>query len=278
MSSARSGGPRHEGGRLRVPTTIVCADWSGSAGGRAICIAKTAGPVISLISPPAGEWTVERVVETARMARQPGDSLVVGFDAPIGLPRSHWDRLIDGIDPALRPPHFAEWLARNDFEEAFFEPCANADAWSVARPFFRIESGAGGRTRYEAVIARAGVDPLRRVDASTGGKPVFVLSGIPGVAGGSACDLWRGLQPLRRAGEVAIWPFDGPLGELTAGKAPAVAEIYPRLAYPIALDGETAARNSRDARRPASRIVAPHSSWGSNWAAPVVCSRPLGRG
>jgi hypothetical protein len=241
--------------QLPLPATIVCADWSGSPAGRAVCLAKTVGPAISPISPPTGGWTVERVVGFAREERLPGESLLVGFDAPIGLPRSYWDRLMESIEAARRPRTFAEWLASDDFDDAFFDACSGAATWSIRRPFFRVEGRKGGRKDYERVIAEAGVDSRRRLESLVGGMPLFIIGGVPGAAGGSACDLWRGLRPLRRAGEVALWPFDGRAAALSAAAPPMVGEIYPRLAYASALDGGKAARSRPESRRGALRAL-----------------------
>jgi hypothetical protein len=78
---------------------------------------------------------------------------------------------------------------------------------------------------------------LREIDLQTGGKPLFLLSGIPGTVGSGTQALWRelvaGLNSPARA--FVLWPFDGTLAELATPGAVVVAETYPRAAYSTAL-------------------------------------------
>jgi hypothetical protein len=85
---------------------------------------------------------------------------------------------------------------------------------------------------------RDGVKPLREIETLTHAKSVFITSGIPGSVGSSAIDLWRGLSPIRN--HVAVWPFDGSLAVLRRGRRPVVGEIYPRVAYALAVSPDPA--------------------------------------
>jgi hypothetical protein len=78
-----------------------------------------------------------------------------------------------------------------------------------------------------------GVEPLRRIDRRAHANPAFVTAGIPGSVGSSVIDLWQGLVRCRR--RIAVWPFDGDLKQLRRGSKPVLGEIYPRVAYGLAL-------------------------------------------
>ncbi|HXY40156.1 MAG TPA: hypothetical protein VEQ10_10810 [Vicinamibacteria bacterium] len=158
----------------------------------------------------------------------------MGFDAPIGMPRSYL--------AAVGAADFRGWLRRAP--PAALVPAGPGEEWSLERPFLAIPPGEGERRRAEQRFRDRGVDWMREVEKRTGAKPVFVASGIPGAVGSSAIDLWKGLQPLD--GRVPMWPFDGSLETLLRGRTPVVvAEIYPRLAYSIAIGMAGPARRSR---------------------------------
>ena len=131
---------------------------------------------------------------------------------------------------------FVDWLPVAARSPQFFENCRDASAWSLARPFFAIPKGEGGR---QAFGAAAGFDFLRRVDRLTKANPLFAVSGIPGTVGSATREIWRELaallEPRRR---FRVWPFEGSLEELLAGAPVVLAEMYPRVTYDVATDPE----------------------------------------
>jgi diadenosine tetraphosphate (Ap4A) HIT family hydrolase len=164
-------------------------------------------------------------------------SVLVGFDAPLGVPESYWAAVkrngAAGSGRRLAPRNFAAWLRRLNPDDPFFSPVLKPEEWRVDRPFFQVPKGEGSRRRFEAEMQRAGVESLRRVERHTGAKPVFIAGGVAGAVGSSAIDLWRGLATSRR--QVGLWPFDGALEALSHAHRVVVGEIYPRLAYALAL-------------------------------------------
>jgi hypothetical protein len=152
--------------------------------------------------------------------------VLVGFDAPIGVPRSFLDR--------TGARTFLDWL-HSLRDPAVFEPVRKPQDWSVARPFFIVPKGQGSRSDFEGRMRAEGADSKRRIDVCAHANPAFVAGGIPGSVGASAIDLWRG---LREVGNHVVWPFAGGWEQLSKLDAPAVVgEIYPRLAYSLALSG-----------------------------------------
>ena len=207
------------------PAVIVCADWSRDLASREVYAASPQERRVWRLEPPDRGWTVEAVVRDAQAAANSRRGVaLIGFDAPIGVPSSFLN--------AARCRTFLEWL-RGPWSTIDRRPCLTAEEWSVQRPFVAVPKAEGGLKAFEQRMGLFEVEPLRRVDRATRAKPVFVASGIPGTVGFSAMDVWTGLQQLED--EVAVWPLAGSLEDLLGGGKPVVAEIYPRLAYGLAL-------------------------------------------
>ncbi len=212
---------------------ILCAKWPGSErGSREVYVATPSDRSIRRLTAPQEGWDVEALVKVAA-ASLPGGPVLVGIDAPIGMPRSLLEAL-QGRDGAAK--HFAEWLDAQNELDSFLAPVEAPGDWRPERPFFKVQAGPGGLQGFADAARLLGVEIRRDIDRRTGAKSPLIASGIPGVAGGSARDVWRGLKLSRtKTGAPAIWPFEvnlaepGPLGSVV------VAEIYPRLASGIAL-------------------------------------------
>lgn len=220
---------------------IFCADWSGRPGrGREVYVARLSSREVRRVAPPEEGWTVATVLAAARA--EGSGNVLVGFDAPIGLPRS--------LARALEVPtdaSFLYWLDATESASPFFEPVAQASEWRPHRPFFRVPAGPGERRKFETAAARHGVELFRQVDRAVGGKCPFIVSGIPGAVGLAAIDLWRGLIDARRTAACPhVWPFENfesPQHRLLVG------EVYPRLARAIATgSASTASKGDRAAR------------------------------
>ena len=116
----------------------------------------------------------------------------------------------------------------------------------MERPFFAPPAGQWSRRGWETAF---GLPTLRDVERGCGAKPVFLLRGLPGLAGPAAVDLWRGLaEALPGRPAFDVWPFQD------TGRAVVVAEMYPRALYAHALGiegrpaGLTLAKTRPDAR------------------------------
>jgi|HubBroStandDraft_1064217.scaffolds.fasta_scaffold81171_2 hypothetical protein len=204
---------------------IFCADWGKEERKRA---------VYEVVVPERLVRRVARDVRTVAAllgyASGLGESALVTFDAPIGVPES----FIDAVRRTLwghRVRGFLDWL-----DLASLERCTSADDWSLVTPFFKVPRGKGSLKRFEETAGRHGVDLRRRIELQTGGKPAFVTGGIPGSVGSAARDIWKGLVAARRQGaQFQVWPFEVPAVDLVENDVLIVAEIYPRAAYATAL-------------------------------------------
>ena len=223
--------------RLRA---VLCADWSKDPRRREVYLADVQQREVRRL---AGSWTAAAVIDAAREVAGDGAALA-GFDAPLGVPASYWEKLRQAPGFPKGVANFAAWLPETRKQPQWFDNAPTPWDWRVEHPFFAVAPGAGGRRIWEDTLRRAGVETLRRIDQETAAKPVFITSGIPGTPGSAARQLWREFSFLCSEGEgppFALWPFHGSLDALLASHTVTVAEIYPRVAYALALSPEEAA-------------------------------------
>ena len=156
-----------------------------------------------------------------------GDTVALGVDFPLGLPRAYAARL--GLAGGF--PAFLRGLAGSP---GFFEVCEALEQVAPGRPFYP-QRGAAGMTRlsHAAALGLGGAAGLSRLcDQATAerpaGAPLFWTLGA-NQSGKAAISAWRDLllPALHGGSPPALWPFDGPLlGLLRSGRV-AVAETYP---------------------------------------------------
>jgi hypothetical protein len=202
---------------------IIAADWSGDPTKRAAAHANVAARSITLLK---GAGTLASLVQQAQKL---GGPVIVGVDAPLGVPES--------LAQALTVADFRELLRTVATSTTFFTPITKASAWKPTQPFFRVPAGKGARNAFEARAQALGVTLYRKVDRAAGARSPFIVSGIPGTVGSATIALWQELIALVDDPTLRLWPFDG--ADVQALALPGrvvVAEIYPRAAYATALD------------------------------------------
>ncbi|MGI9113266.1 MAG: hypothetical protein ACR2GT_13905 [Gaiellaceae bacterium] len=97
---------------------------------------------------------------------------------------------------------------------------------------------------------------LRIVDRATRANPMFIVSGIPGSVGSATAALWREMGEARARGrQFSLWPFEPPSG------GPAVAEMYPRIAYDDAIGGRPTGKKSDPSFRSAAVDQLLRATW-----------------
>ncbi len=209
-------------------TCLAHADWSIRPQGRWMAMACREGL----------EWRVSAarmIAEPARLlpeiasAASDGPALL-GVDLPVGAPGAWAAQAGVASFPGL-----LDALGDGRWSD-FWRPAVTADEISLTRPFY--PRGVGGKK--QAQLYRAlGFDRMaalrRECEWTAGGKgsgtPLFWTLG-PAQVGKAALHFWEHvLQPARRAGSVAIWPFDGDLDAIAAPGRVAVAETYPGEIY-----------------------------------------------
>ncbi len=196
------------------PALVAHADWSASPAGRAVVLAERSARTGIWWLAPADPTGVRELLATPRA--------LVGFDAPLGLPRAYAE--------ARAIPSFRAFLATCSAEDPFWTPVAPPEQPSLARPFYPARAGGARRADLEEGL---GLGPfathLRVCDGLTRAQCLFWTLG-PKQCGRAALAIWRELLAGSSA-RSAIWPFDGPLDRLLEAGRPIVAETYPGLAY-----------------------------------------------
>jgi hypothetical protein len=206
------------------PATLAHADWSIDARKRwlARAILQPCGRYLALPPKPVG--TLHDLF--ARL----GAGVLLGVDFPIGLPRAY--ALSAGIE------HFPTHLAQfgQGSWSAFYEVSRAPSEVCLTRPFYPHMPGKRGTVSRQHLVDGLGVDDMaalrRRCDLLADASPLFWTLGAKQVGKAAIC-AWRDLlAPALRDGlDLALWPFDGPLDRLLAGRRTVVAETYPAAAY-----------------------------------------------
>ena len=184
-------------------TIFISADWSKDPRKRSVFVAYLEERRIGREPPGPSGWNLETLLALARKLSKRG-SVLIGVDLALGVSRGYWRLLLDRSGD-MRPETFVHWLEDLDPAGEFFETTRDPTRWRVGRPWFAIQPGQGGRRSFEDY---ADDRFLRRIDAATGAKPLFAVSGMPGTVGSGTRAFWQELIP-RLAGErdFAIWPL-----------------------------------------------------------------------
>ena len=214
---------------MTAPATILAADWAKDFGKRAVWAADVNARTVRHV--PASEgWTLAGLVTAAEsQVRKP---VLIAIDVVLGVPSAYFDRRgeVDGWGAAST---FIDWLPGAARSKRFFGAGSDCHEWSIAYPFFAVPKGVGGRRSFAMT---AGFDFLRDVDRRCRGNPVFIVSGIPGSVGSASRALWRELAPMLESDRsFRVWPFEGDLAQLLREAPTTIAEMYPRIAYAIAV-------------------------------------------
>lgn len=215
--------------------TFISADWSKHPNKRSVYTADIANKRIQKEKCPGTEgWNLKSLLGLAKQFSRSGPVLV-GVDVVLGVPQEYWQMLMQDVHTD-RPDSFVQWLGGFDPCNRFFVGiCKSPEEWSVHCPCFKVQKGSGG---LKSFTTKVNGDMKRRIDRETNAKPVFAVSGIPGVVGGATRDFWQELVPHLASGykDFRIWPFDGELPNLLSNSGIVLAETYPKLAYAAALN------------------------------------------
>ena len=203
---------------------LIHADWSLHPRGRVCIGADRDGQGSWHLHPPQPVGDLPAFVERLCHRRT-----LAGFDFPIGLPARF------GRQTGL--PSFPEALARfgeGDWAD-FFHVADHPDQISPRRPFYPNRPGNTLHAHLLAGLSVASINDLLRAcerahATRSAASPLFWTMG-PKQVGKAAITGWRDvLRPARLAG-CALWPFDGDLPALAAGRHSVLAETYPAEAY-----------------------------------------------
>ena len=166
----------------------------------------------------------------SEFARRCDETLVVGFDFPIGLPRSYADRA--GVRDFLE---LLPCLGREQWAD-FFWVADLADEISIGRPFYPRTAHVRGAKKQAHLTAALGLvarELRRRCELRQPGRsaacPLFWTVGGNQV-GKAALTGWQMLQ-AHPSGALSYWPFEGRFDDLIASRHTVVVETYPAEFY-----------------------------------------------
>ena len=132
-----------------------------------------------------------------------------------------------------QPKNFIHWLRNLDPDPNFFNINDDPSEWHVDQPWFTVPPVKGGLKSFTDKVCDGF---RRRIDHATEAKPVFAVSGIPGVVGAGTRSFWMELIPaLTCDREFTIWPFEDNLSNLLRQDGIVLCETYPGIAYATAL-------------------------------------------
>lgn len=205
---------------------IVHADWSRDARKRWVAEATRQDDRWIAVAPRK----VGDLEEFRRDLFVGGVPVLAGFDFPIGVPAVYgtlsgerdFDRLLAQVGQG-------RW-------SRFFEVCEKPQEISIDRPFYpRVSSNVVRQSHLLERLGVASIDGLRRAseratEARRAACALFWTLGGNQV-GKAAISGWQDvIRPARLEG-AGLWPFDGDLSALAAGRRVVLAETYPAEAY-----------------------------------------------
>lgn len=212
------------------PVQVVHADWGSSPAKRRLARAILTADGRYSIGPVEPVGRPERLLgDLLEVAA--GETVLAGFDFPIGLPRRYAEAVgIDDFRSVLPRLGQDEW-------QLFYDVASTPAEITTRRPFYPNTPGGTRHLHLLQALRSASMDELRRrCERAQGGRsaasPLFWTLG-PKQVGKAAIVGWRDvLAPAIRGGlPVSLWPFDGRLAELLKRPGLVVAETYPAEAY-----------------------------------------------
>ena len=212
------------------PQLIAYADWSVAPAKRWLALATwEAGAYRAQPPQPVGD--PQTLLSRLRAQAGPDDAVLLGVDFPLGLPLAYAERA--GVDSfvALLPQ-----LGQGEWRD-FYRVAESPTEISLHRPFYPLQpGGARQSTLVQALGLSSSAALRRRCDRQQPGRPaaapLFWTIGAQQV-GKAAISGWHDLlAPGLARGDLALWPFDGPLANLLrpTGRI-VVAETYPAECY-----------------------------------------------
>jgi hypothetical protein len=206
-----------------------------------------------IIYPPEPVGDTATLINRLRSQIGENESLLIGFDFPIGLPVAYAKSVgVTSFRQAMSQFGSNQW-------ESFY---TISDSPTLRQPFFPLPTPKSGdyRNQLAKALGCQDLSPLRRrCDLKTGTRRAaeclfFTMGGAQ--VGAAAIVGWRDvIQPS--LDQVKLWPFDGDLSSLLSEEGVTIAEIYPAEAYShlgVKLGSGTGrTKTSRDDRKEATK-------------------------
>jgi hypothetical protein len=236
-----------------VPSLVVAADWSTDEKKRWMVRAERLDSGAYLVWPPEPVGDTASLVARLRGQLSNNESLLIGFDFPIGLSVAYAQRTdLSSFREALSQFGGGPW-------ENFY---SISDSPSLRQPFFPLPTQQRGdyRSRLAKALGFKHLSELRRrcelrTATRKAAECLFYTLGGAQVGAGAIVGWREVLQPV--LGSVNLWPFDGELATLLRRPGVTIVEIYPAEAYShvgVRIGSETGrTKTARDDRKEATR-------------------------
>ncbi len=230
------------------PDVIFHADWSTNARKRwaARAVLRDGSYVAGGTKPVADARSLMRSLE--------GSRTFLGFDFPIGVPRSWAQRA--GVDSFRE---FLSLVGQGEWRD-FFRVAEHPEEISLRRPFYPARPGGRRQAHLVDALAMSAMgDLLRRCERPQPGRRAactlfWTLGGNQ--VGRAALAGWRDVL-IPSPDRLALWPFDGELTGLLRSEHPVVAETYPGEVYRhLGVSGPKSVRSARAENGNALRAAA----------------------
>jgi hypothetical protein len=217
-----------------LPRYISHADWGVEPRKRWRAVGELVGGNGYELHVPESVGTTGSITERMGVSPAQGESVLLGFDFPIGLPRNYAQAAgITSFKQALLAFGAEPW-------ERFFDVAEHPEEIGLHRPFYPAGAGIRGQHTRQALMDALDLDAsgmLRRCEHAhshrRAANPLFWTLGGAQVGKGALIG-WREMiaPALREAPDkVGLWPFDGPLPTLIGTRRLVVAETYPAEFY-----------------------------------------------
>ncbi len=209
-----------------LPKVIAHSDWSISPNKRWMCQAVLKGNTYRLSAPVQVNSSDKLVKNQLYQAKDGG--VILGFDFPIGFPKSYAGRAgIDKFIDVLPELGSGQW-------RDFFKLAERPEEISIYRPFYPFRPGGTKRSQLvEGLKVESFTELLRRCELGSEKRNdacslFWTLGGNQ--VGRAAISGWREiLIPSLRTmkTDIAIWPFDVQMDQLTEFNSAVIVETYP---------------------------------------------------
>jgi hypothetical protein len=211
------------------PKLVAHADWSVASAKRWLALAALQTGAYQA-QPPQPVGDPQTLLSRLRAQAGPEGAVLLGVDFPMGLPLAYAERA--GVDDftALLPQ-----LGQGEWRD-FYNVAERREEISLHRPFYPLRPGGARQSiLVQALGLLSAPALLRRCDCQQPDRPaaapLFWTIGAQQV-GKAAISGWRDLlAPGLARGDLALWPFDGPLADLLRSGRIVVAETYPAECY-----------------------------------------------
>ncbi len=214
------------------PVAVAHADWGVNPNKRWVAVARLNEDRTYTVDAPRLVGSQGNTARRMHVDDLPAGGVLLGFDFPIGIPAAYARTVgIESFPAVLDQFGSGPWAQ-------FWNVAVTESEISPYRPFYPMRAGGTSQAHLTQRLNLSMRELTRECERATsaGRRAACALFWTLGgnQVGKGALSGWREMiQPARRpdGGNAALWPFDGPLGQLLAQRRLVIAETYPTEFY-----------------------------------------------